>query len=108
MPDHFHALVSVLSEAGRADRCVKCAKQQTSFHFKKTYGRRLWQPSFFDRTLRENESALTVIKYIVCNPVRAGLASSPDEYPYWGSQVYSRLEILEFIRGGHDEEIGRT
>ena len=42
----------------------------------------------------------TAIGYVVSNPVRAGLVVSPSEYPYWGSDVYSRAEIVEFLQLG--------
>jgi hypothetical protein len=64
----------------------------------------LWQPSFFDRTLRSDESICEVIRYIVQNPIRAGLVERAEDYPYWGSSVYSRQQILEYIAA----ENGRT
>ena len=40
------------------------------------------------------ELALT-IRYVIANPVRAGLVSHPSEYPYLGSFRYSIQELLE-------------
>ena len=97
MPDHFHALASAESESSDLQRFVRLSKQRSGFGFKRTHGERLWQDSYFDRTLRENETVPTTIAYIVANPVRAGIVSSPGEYPYWGSQIYTRDEILDFI-----------
>jgi hypothetical protein len=37
------------------------------------------------------------LKRFVKNPVRAGLVSSPLDYPFWGSLVYSREELLAYI-----------
>ncbi len=97
MPDHLHALVTAGSEAADFQRFVRLAKQRSGFWFTQARRQRLWQESYFDRTLRENESPTEVIKYIVGNPVRAGLVETPAEYPFWGSQIYSREEILELI-----------
>ncbi|PYR64618.1 MAG: hypothetical protein DMF87_22555 [Acidobacteria bacterium] len=45
---------------------------------------RLWQRGYYDRTLRDRDDAHAVIKYILENPVRGGLAKSPHEYPFIG------------------------
>ena len=76
---------------------LRAAKQRSGFWFAQIRHQRLWQESYFDRTLRENESPADVISYIVGNPVRAGLVKGPEQYPFWGSQIYSREEILDFI-----------
>ena len=39
------------------------------------------------------------MKYIVENPVRGGIVASPIEYAFWGSSVYTREQLLEFIQG---------
>lgn len=36
----------------------------------------------FDRYIRNNEHFKTVIAYILNNPVKAGLAESPQEWPW--------------------------
>ena len=100
MPDHLHALLTGFCDDGVAADLLRNVKQRTSFHFRRAYGRRLWQRSYFDRTLRAAEDVRTAIGYVVSNPVRAGLVVSPSEYPYWGSDVYSRAEIVEFLQLG--------
>ena len=97
MPDHVHALVSACAESADLQRFVRLAKQRSGFAFKRAHRERLWQESYFDRTVRDNESTVEIIHYIVANPVRTGLVETPAAYPHWGSQVYSREEILEFI-----------
>ena len=97
MPDHLHALVTAVSDIADLPRFVRLAKQHSGFAFARATGRRLWQDSYFDRTLREDESPAATIRYLINNPVRAGLVETPAAYPHWGSQVYSREEILEFV-----------
>ena len=41
-----------------------------------------WQRGFFDHRLRGCESAAEKTKYIRMNPVRAGLVSDPQDWPY--------------------------
>ena len=100
MPDHLHAVVTARSEAADVQRFVRLAKQRSGFRFVQVAGRRLWQESYFDRAVRSDESLPDIVKYIVENPVRARLVAAPAEYPHWGSQIYSREEILEFIASG--------
>ena len=38
-----------------------------------------------------------MIHYIVTNPVRSGLVNNVIDYPFWGSSVYTREELLVYI-----------
>ena len=97
MPDHVHAILQGQSERADLARFVRLSKQRSGFLFARETGQRLWQDSYFDRTLRKDEVLPDVVRYLINNPVRAGLVDSPSGYPYWGSAVYSREEILEFV-----------
>ena len=97
MPDHLHALVCGCAETSDFHRFVKLAKQRSGFAFKRNTGTRLWQESFFDRTLRDDETPAQAIAYILDNPVRARIVREPIGYPYWGSQTYTREELLDFV-----------
>jgi REP element-mobilizing transposase RayT len=97
MPNHFHALAGGVREDSDLPQFASLAKQNSGFHFKRIHRHRLWQEGYFDRVLRSDETEMAVIRYIVENPIRAGIVRSPEEYPYWGSQVYTREEILEAI-----------
>ena len=44
-------------------------------------GSRLWQPGYFDRALRAEEDVRRVARYIVANPLRAGLCERIGDYP---------------------------
>ncbi len=44
---------------------------------------RLWQPGFHDRALRAEEDRLAAARYIVANPLRAGLVRRVADYPHW-------------------------
>jgi hypothetical protein len=55
---------------------------------------------FFERVLRSDEQTGVVARYILENPVRAGLAATLLEYPYSGSSTYSR-EHLAALWEGH-------
>ncbi|BCU75685.1 hypothetical protein llg_04000 [Luteolibacter sp. LG18] len=44
----------------------------------------LWAKDYHDRYIRDNDHAALARAYIRNNPVKAGLCSEPDEWP-WGS-----------------------
>jgi putative transposase len=93
MPDHLH----VVSEGCSADSdfvaFVHDAKQGSGYAFKHETGRRLWQDGYFDRVLRDEDSVLAVVRYVLSNPIRAGLAREIGDYPFCGSDVYSMDEV---------------
>ncbi|MGE8112423.1 transposase [Pseudomonas sp. NPDC086566] len=43
----------------------------------------VWQSGYQDRALRREESMVHVARYIVANPLRAGLVRSVRDYPHW-------------------------
>ena len=43
----------------------------------------MWQAAFHDHALRKEENLHEIARYIVANPLRAGLVSSLAEYPHW-------------------------
>ena len=95
MPDHVHLLVE--AQVGDSDgrRLIKTVKQYSGFYFKQRFGQQLWQRYGFERTLRDDEAALSVARYILENPVRGGLVRNAEDYPFSGSSVHSVAEILE-------------
>jgi putative transposase len=95
MPDHIHLLVEGLTEASDLKAFVKLAKQKAGYLYWQEHGHALWQPSYFDRVLREDESTLSVMSYILANPVRAKLVERCEDYPFLGSTTHSIGEILE-------------
>lgn len=43
----------------------------------------LWQKGFHDHALRKEEEILATARYIVANPLRAGLTRRIGDYPLW-------------------------
>jgi putative transposase len=97
MPDHIHVVVEGASNESDLRRFVKLAKQRSGFHFARVYDGPLWQESYFDRTLRRDESLSEVLRYVLLNPVRAGLVEDPRDYLHWGSGIWTRSELLDFV-----------
>ena len=83
MPDHLHWLLQLGNEPlsrvvgtmkGRAARAFCQANPGTSH---------LWQRGFYDHALRAEEDLVDVARYIIANPLRAGLVKRVGDYPLW-------------------------
>ncbi len=98
MPDHAHLLVEGLTGGASLRRFVKMAKQRSGAAYALASGHPLWQKGYYERVLRHDEEAQHVARYIVANPVRAGLVRSPDEYPHLGSDIWTVAELIESTR----------
>ena len=94
MPDHVHLLVYGTSERADLRAFVVHFKKLTGFEYARRVGRCLWQPGYYDRVLRDEESTETIARYVLGNPIRAGLARHPREYPFAGSDLYDARAIL--------------
>jgi len=62
-------------------------KQALAKHIALAESAPIWQRGFFDHVLRNDESYGKKWNYVQNNPVRAGLVSNADEWPYSGEIV---------------------
>jgi hypothetical protein len=93
-------LVEATSEASDFCAFVKLFKQTTGFEYcRRTRQRRLWQPGYHEHILRSDEVTEAVARYILENPIRAGLAESFGEYPFAGSGVFSLEQLRDLWSG---------
>ena len=77
MPDHLHALVALPGQeilTRTVGDWKRYATRKTGLH---------WQKNFFDHRLRNDESLEQKAQYIRENPVRAGLCTTLDQWPWW-------------------------
>ncbi|EIL97935.1 transposase [Rhodanobacter thiooxydans] len=83
MPDHWHGPLQLGDESlGRVmNRFKACASR--ALHESGGPDGSPWERSFHDHALRVEEDIRTVARYIIANPVRAGLVDSVFVYPYW-------------------------
>ena len=85
MPDHVHVLLELGDDEslGTLMRRVKAVTSRVA----KTAGRAgsgaTWMAGFHDHMIRDGINRQAAARYIVANPVRAGLAASCRDYPYW-------------------------
>jgi putative transposase len=98
MPDHVHLLVEGQAEDSDCKRFIARAKQYSGFHYRATFGQRLWQRYGYERTLRSDEAASSVARYILENPLRAGLVERVVDFPFLGSNTYTVDQVLEAVQ----------
>jgi len=91
LPDHLHA---VLVPRGHEtiSRVMQSIKGYSARVVNAAQGRSgaLWQRSFYDRVIRNEPQLIETLEYIHRNPVAAGLAGTPEEYPF--SSAHSEVE----------------
>jgi putative transposase len=88
MPDHLHLLLQA-KEGANLIRFMKAFKQVAAYRHLRTLKRPLWQKGYYDHVLRWEEDVRVVAQYIFQNPLRAGLVSSPSEYPFVGGSLFA-------------------
>ena len=84
MPDHLHWLVQ-LGDRFPLARLMQQIKSESGFHIKQKWQLpvRLWQPGYHDHALRKEEDIKAVARYVIANPLRAGLVKRVGDYSLW-------------------------
>ena len=95
MTDHIHLVLTATTEASDFQRFMNNWKQRSGYEFKQRIGVSLWQESYFDHVLRDDEETNTAVRYVLENPVRKGLVTRFEDYPYAGSDVYGHEQLRE-------------
>ena len=87
MPDHLHWLFS-LSGSRSLSECIKNVKSYSARRVGEILGSsgKVWQTGYYDRAIRQEEDLEGVARYIVANPLRAGIARSVREYALWDAK----------------------
>ncbi|WDY60113.1 REP-associated tyrosine transposase [Pseudomonas sp. PSKL.D1] len=83
MPDHVHWLIELKAVA--LSTLMRHFKARSSQMLRKAGGvtAAVWQAGYHDRALRREEDVVKVARYIVANPLRAGLVQKLGDYPHW-------------------------
>lgn len=82
MPDHFHWLMQ-LEQRGPLSAVVQRVKSRTTRSLRAEGHERIWQKNFHDHAVRKEEDLKNLARYVVANPLRAGLVASVKNYPHW-------------------------
>ena len=84
-PDHWHAILFPLHPLS-ISTVIESIKVGSTLRLNAGSNETgaIWQPRFFDRALRTVSEYNRKVEYIHLNPVKAGLASRPEDWP-WSS-----------------------
>jgi len=84
MPDHLHWLLQLTGEQSLS-RIVQKIKSLSGFYIKQqlSLSENLWQSGFHDHALRKEEDIKSVARYVIANPLRAGLVDKVENYSLW-------------------------
>ena len=78
MPDHLHAVLSFPRDKAMSD----LVREWKRYHTRTNHV--IWQEGFFDHIIRHSESYTGKWEYVAANPVRAGLVSNEEDWPWRG------------------------
>lgn len=92
MPDHAHLTLTGDKSDSDIKKCLDMFKQKTGYWFSKNNSCISWQKDYYDHILRSKENLDIHIKYILNNPVRAGIVDYWKQYPFKGSTIYNLEE----------------
>ncbi|WP_282364930.1 transposase [Pseudomonas sp. PS01297] len=83
MPDHFHWLIEL--KHASLSTVMQRTKSRAAMSIGVAQGSplKLWQKGYHDRAIRYDEDVVHAARYIVANPLRAGLVKRLGDYPHW-------------------------
>jgi len=84
MPDHLHWLIQLNGDLSLS-QVMQRVKSKSGFYIKKQLrlNEAVWQSGFHDRALRKNDDIEKVARYVIANPLRAGLVDKVEDYALW-------------------------
>ena len=100
MPDHVHLVVEGMTDSSDLKAFAKLAKQYSGYYYARGHGGgKLWQKGLDDRIIRDEVELLDRVRYVVNNPVAAGLVTRPEDYAFLGSQRWTCTQLLDWCQG---------
>ncbi len=83
MPNHVHILLTP-QPGHKLPEILHTLKSYTAHEANRLRGvkGRFWQVESFDRFIRDHKHYTSVLRYIENNPVKSGLCSKPEDWPY--------------------------
>ena len=100
MPDHLHVLLTPGSTT-TLEKAVQLIKGGSSHEIGKRHGMRfpVWHAGFTEHLIRDEVDFDSHVRYIDSNPVKAGLAENPEDYPHGSARGSCRLDSWPMASG---------
>ncbi len=100
MANHVHVLLLPLVSPSRLLQSLKGASAREANKILGRSGETFWQPESYDHWARDEREMKRIAMYIENNPVRAGLAKTPEDYAW--SSAAERTPCAETSLGAAD------
>lgn len=86
MPDHAHWLIQ-LGDTHMLDQVMNRIKSSSARRVNRVLNRigQLWQKTYYDHAVREEEDLKGLARYMIANPLRANLVQHIYDYPFWNA-----------------------
>jgi REP element-mobilizing transposase RayT len=91
MPNHFHLVVAAELEPLSRGMHLLNFRYAQSFNERHSRVGHLFQGRFGARSIEGDEYYLNACRYVLENPVRAGLCLRPGDWPWLGGEVAAAL-----------------
>ncbi len=89
MPNHIHLLLVPETESGLTEAVSETHRRYATFvNRRQGWTGHLWQDRFASEPISEGSALFTVVRYIECNPVEAGLCAKPDDWLWSSARVH--------------------
>ena len=88
MANHVHAVLLPLVPPAKLLQSIKGFSARAANKLLGRTGEPFWENESYDHWVRDGAEFARIVRYIENNPVRAGLASRPEEYRW--SSAYGR------------------
>ena len=93
MPNEVHLPLEALSRTSELRRFVRDWKRRTTFDYRNTTGRDLWQRGHLHHALHPDEDTDVVMRYVLGALVRAGFVTHVKEYRYAESDTNATDDV---------------
>jgi len=94
MANHVHLLITPLEDVSSIMQSLKRFTARECNRILGLTGCTFWQSESYDRLVRDGKEFRNIVRYIEMNPVKAGLAMTPDEF-FWSSAspIFNRRQV---------------
>jgi REP element-mobilizing transposase RayT len=95
MPNHLHIVLRPHSELPKVISAIKANSAREANHLLGRAGP-FWARDYFDRWIQNRVDEQNITKYIEQNPVKAGLCTRPEDWPFGSARRgYHRTSQLQ-------------
>ena len=95
MPNHVHVLLRPKTSMPAITRWLKGSTARQANLILGRTGEAFWQDESFDHRVRDEAELDRIVRYVEYNPVNAGLAANPRDWPWSSARLAGESALLE-------------